>query len=276
MRSYKAKDKIDNEGKAIFFYGPPSYSKTHSVLTLPGKTRLINCEAKDPRTVIGESENITVYDDFVDFDEMIVTLNSFVNEVREGKKEFDNLFFDGASFLMGKYKTDLEDAHYDKLKDKNDKEPGLFDRLTMGEDGRRGWGALGSAMRRVTNISSTLTKYNINVIMSAWEMENPKYSGIGGEALDFGPWFQGQEFANMISGFFDLIGRIIVPPVFKKDKVDDAIISFVQINPDEIGDGERNYGKYLCRATGKLIPKGKKVPLRWDKIIGFLNKEENK
>lgn len=276
MRSYSAKDKMEGEGKTIFFYGPPSFSKTHSSMSLDGKTRFINCEAKDPRTVIGDSDKIHVYDDFTNFDDMMDCLNGFVEEVRNGKPDYQNLFFDGASFQAGKFKMELEDAHYAKMREKDrGKEPGLFERLSMGEDGRRGWGMLASAMSRITNITSVLTKYGVNVIMSAWEMENPKYSGIGGEALDYGPYFQGKEFSNMISGYFDLIGRIIIPPVFMEDgKVKDAVISFVQINADELRDGEKNYGVYLCRATGKMIPRGKRVPLNWGKIIGFLNKEE--
>lgn len=263
MRSYNAKDKMEGVGYCVLFYAPPNYGKTHSALTLSGKTRLINCESKDPRNVLAGSEDIVIFDDFVDFQDMMGVLDGWIEEARSGKIDYQNLFFDGASFQMSRFKMDFEDSHFEKKREKEKKEPHLFDRFGLGEDALQGWGALASAMKRVTNGCNKLTKYGINVFMTAWEMENPKYSGIGGERIDAGPAFQGREFSNLLAGYFDLIGRVVAPPKFEDSGVAAPVISFVQ---------DEAFGSYLCRATGKLAPRGKMVPLNWAKIIGFLNK----
>lgn len=268
MKEYAANTNMGDQGFCVLEYAPPNFGKTHGALTLPGRTRFINFESKDPRNVIGGSPNIIIYDDFLGFDEIIATLNRWVQEAREGKADYQNLFLDGTSFQMGKFKMDFEDSHYEKKlersKKKPEEKPYLFDRFSMGDDTLQGWGGLASAMKRVTDLANKFTKQNINVIMTAWEMESPKYQGIGGEYIDYGPSYQGKEFGGLLAGYFDLIGRIVVPPKFNGDDVERPVISFVQ---------NGKYGKYLCRATGKLTPHGAEVPLDWEQIFGFLRQK---
>jgi len=265
MKSYLASDTVENPGYCVLVYAPPNYGKTHGVLTLSGRTRLINFEAKDPRNVIGGHPEIQIYDDFQGFDEIMDTVASWVEEARSGKANYNNLFLDGTSFQMGKFKMDFEDSHYAKKLERDKKKPFLFDRFGLGDDALQGWGALASAMKRMCDMANRMTKFGVNVIMTAWELENPKFSGIAGESLDYGPSYVGREFPNLLAGYFDLIGRIVVPPRFSDGKVERPIISFVQNN---------KYGKYLCRATGKLTPVGDEVPLDWGQILGFLNNKE--
>lgn len=263
MKSYSASDNMGDMGLCVLKYGPPNYGKTHGAGTLIGKTRFINFESKDPRNVLGGNGNIIIYDDFSGFDEIMSTLNDWVEEARKGKADYSNLFLDGTSFQMGKFKMDFEDSHYLKKMEKDKKKPYLFDRFGLGEDALQGWGALASAMKRLCDMANKMTKFNINVIMTAWELESPKYSGIGGESIDYGPAYQGREFPGLLAGYFDLIGRIVVPPVFNGDEVTPPVISFVQ-------EGTGKYSRYLCRATGKLTPHGQEVPLDWGKIFKFL------
>jgi hypothetical protein len=273
-------DKEPKGGQGICAYGPTNCGKTDSVLTLPGKTNFINLEDKSPLQVLSRDptwkDRITVYEDFNGFDEIEELLNEWLNKAQKGTMEEENIFLDGGSFQQGKFRINLEDDHYERAleKSKGSKVSLIFDRFGMGSDTQPGYGALASMMKRVTANVQKFTKFGKNVIFTAWEMENPKYSGVGGESLDFGPTFEGKSYSNLLSGYFSLIGRIVEPWKLEVNeegketgKIIPPIISFVR---------DDAYGKYLCRATGKLAPKGKRVPLNWSKIIGFLNKEDNK
>jgi len=261
MRTFRAVDSMGNLGICALKYGPPNYGKTHGANTLAGKTRFINFESKDPRNVIGGNPNITVYDDFSGFDEIMDTMNGWIEEARKGSVDYNNLFLDGTSFQMSKFKMDFEDSHWFKKLEKDKKKPFLFDRFGLGDDALQGWGALASAMKRVCDMANKFSKFGINVIMTAWEQENPKYSGIGGEIIDYGPAFQGREFPGLLAGYFDLIGRVVIGPKFSDSGVERPTISFVQ---------DSEFGRYLCRATGKLTPHGARVPLDWSQIFDFL------
>lgn len=265
-------DENVKSAECILVYSPPNYGKTDSALTLDGKTYLVNFEEKNPMAVLKRdmerAKNITVFDDFRDFDEIQSTFDSWCEEARNGKLEADNIFIDGTSFQQSKFKTYFEDEHYIKKTEKK-QQVYLFDRFSMSDDSMQGWGGLASLMKRITMIANRISKYGKTVIFTAWEVESPKYQGQGGVNVDYGPFFQGKEYSLLLSGYFSLIGRIVVPWKLDSEtgKINPPIISFVQ---------DDEFGSYLCRATGKLAPKGRRVPLNWSKIIGFLNKEENK
>src|SRR5208337_195520 len=112
----------------------------------------------------------------------------------------------GLSFLQTKFKEDFEDSRFDLGLTEVDGK-GIVKRTDTIADRFRiemqDWGGLSSAMSRITSTLVNFTVYDIDVIATAHETENPKYN----HALEVGPSFQGKKgYVEIFSGFWGFIG----------------------------------------------------------------------
>ena len=254
MRTY-TNEPTEQSGYCFLIYSKPNYGKTHSFGTLQGKTKLIVTEPKDSRSVLGYAGENVDYVECDNFDEYMELLVGMEREAREGTLAYDNIGFDSLSFLQSRFELELEDNRYEARTEKEKARAGLIDRFRIDQ---ADWGGLASILIRISSSLNRLSKYGKVCIATATEVENPKFD----MSVTYAPSFTGRKFPSVVNGFFDLIGRVIEPWAIREDgTVRPPAVSFVSDN-----------GDFIARCTGKLAPKGKRLPLDYAKILNVLRK----
>jgi hypothetical protein len=263
-RTYTFDDENEPIGSCFLIYSRTGVGKTRSAETCPSPIKMYVAEPRDPRITLDSQKARSkkwIFVEFETFDEYIEDLNSTYEEYNKGKRPFETVFFDGASFLQGKFKTTFEDDRFDsELLDKD--KDSLKAKGKLAEDSlinrfrieRNDWGGLGSVMKRLTWLLNKISKFGVVVIMTATEDEYPKYE----RDLKFAPQFLGKDFPSSIHGYFDFIGRVESRFDKNGDKIFPPSIDF-----NEGGDAMAK----LCGDRLREKVKGGKAPLDFEKIL---------
>jgi len=242
-------------GICILIYSEFGWGKTFAYSTLPGKTKLISTERRDPRISLkGHDENIdySIPDSYYDLMEWLNHANA---GCESGEFPFQNVGLDSASFLMSSFKLAIED---DRLTERVESDKAKYDNLIdIGTLIDKDWGGLASMMKRITHSFTRLSQFGVNVIFTATEVAAPKWD----LSLRGAPSFLGREFPAVLNGYFDFMGRIVEPWKIKENgSISPPTISFVS----EKGD----YVAKCC--SSKLAAKGN-GPLNYAKIFEIIN-----
>lgn len=270
-RIYTFDDDESSIGSCFLIYSRTGVGKTRSAETCPDPIRMYVAEPRDPRRTLNSVKAKAkkwTFVEFETFDEYVDDLNKAYEAYASGKHPFNTIFFDGASFLQGKFKTIFEDDRFSsELLDKD--KDSLRAKGKLSEDSlinrfrieRNDWGGLGSVMKRLTWLLNKISKFGVLVVMTAIEEEYPRYE----HELQFAPSFLGKDFPSSIHGYFDFIGR--VESRFDKDgnKIFPPSIDF--------NEGKDCMAK-LCSDRLREKLKGGKAPLDFEKILKVINGED--
>ncbi len=212
-RTIGSSDDSFKSGRCIATYSDTGVGKTDSLVSLPGKVCIFTPEPKDDTDVItsalerrGELGSRKV--DLIDYDnfkDLIATANSLHGAYQSGAFPYDSLAFDVASFAQSRFKREHEDARHNYRLSEGGHIDSITDEFAIE---LADWGKIASMMIRVTSIFNEISKFGVNVVMNTWVMSNPKWD----RTLQYAPFFQGQEYAKIMMGFFNLMGMLVPNP----------------------------------------------------------------
>lgn len=202
-------------GRCILIYAPPSVGKSASALTLPDDLLIINAEKKPAQDVIKEmleirkepNRKVSLWQ-FETFDEYIEGIGNLKLEYDACKFPFRSIFFDGMSFLQSEFKLSLEDSRHNKdvVNPQKSREDILTDRFRVEIPD---YGSMASMLKRMTFILNQIAQiHNVNVVCTAWAMQQPKWNA----QLDYAPYFIGKEYPNVMMGYFNIVGLLVKNP----------------------------------------------------------------
>ena len=199
-------------GRCILMYAPSSYGKSLQALSLPDDLLYINAERKAAHDVIYEglelrgelNRKITLWE-FRNFDEYYNEIGDLSLLYEKGSRPYNSIFFDGLSFAQSEFKLAMEDSRFgDALKEKK-RDDILSDRFRLDISD---YGGLASMMKRITFLLNKISLYGVNVVCSAWAMQRPSWNKL----LDYAPYFVGKEYAQIMMGYFNIIGMLAKNP----------------------------------------------------------------
>lgn len=244
-------DERTKPGICLLEYGDFGYGKTYSASTLPGKTAYIKTEPRDHKLVLGPFlDRITAFAP-ESFDDLMETLNGWLNDADAGKLPYNNVFFDSASFFMSGLKIQFEDARMmDRIRDRKTVGDLMTDRYHLVD---ADVGGIASAMTRLVAAMNKLAVYDINVIWTATVVENPKWN----MALSAAPSFLYRAFPSVALGFFDFVGLITRSWELQEDgSVKPPTISFISED-----------GSYVAKCCSIPLAKKNPAPLDFTRIF---------
>jgi hypothetical protein len=108
-------------------------------------------------------------------------------------------------------------------------------------------------MTRLVAVMNHLAIYNVNVIWTATQTENPKWN----MALSAAPGFLYRQFPMILNGFFDFIGLIVQPWKLQEGgTVKPPVVSFVSDDDS-----------YVCKCCSTALARKNPAPLDFGKIF---------
>jgi hypothetical protein len=237
-------------GVCMLIYGNFGHGKTYSVTTLPGQTAYIKTEPRDHTLVVGTPDNVHPFTPD-GFDDLMETFNQWLPLAEKNELPYANVFFDSASFFMTQMKMLYEDDRETaRIRDRKTVGDLLTDRFHLVDSDV---GGIASLMTRLVAAMNRLSMYNVNIIWTATQTENPKWN----MALSAAPAFLYRQFPMILNGFFDFIGLIITPWKLKEDgTVTPPVISFVSEDDS-----------YVSKCCSSALARKNPAPLDFSRIF---------
>ena len=256
-------------GKSFLLYSEPGVGKTSSLVTLAehlGKPiKVYYAEKRNPLQPmlasypeLKKTISTIKFSRFDTFDGYLDDANALLKRYEDGERPFAALGFDSLTFSQQLFKSDMEDDRFQDRLSENKRSDLLIDRFRVEMSD---WGGLGSMMKRLTKILQTFScDYGLPLVCMATLSEFIKYSS--GDATT-GPSFQGKDYADSFTGYFDFIGKVqqsdkdnkpYPPHVFFKSEDGDFVAKSVSrsLNEKQV---ERGYLPMDFRVLLKLIDK---------------------
>jgi hypothetical protein len=252
MRFVNYKKLQEDQGNLLLAWGPSGVGKSASTIqTSPDPIVYLTAEKRKVNTTIKAINRpdlkmlVGVYEGFEDCIETVFDIKRF-----EGAK---TVILESLTHLMAaQLSFEILDENYN---DKTDAERDLIikeltSRVKMTKEG---FGSLSGNMLRLMNGLQALAMAGYDVVCTARSAERPKYN----KEVGYGPALSGQQFGNVLPGYFDFICMLESPEHKEDDQLPswDSSLETLWKYHAPLASFDKNE-TYLAKWTGPYPPKG--------------------